>query len=39
MHADNGNIAAATAFTHKLFSQGYSTYDIVNNMYKVLVGL
>lgn len=34
-----GDIHEATIELHILFSQGYSTYDIVNNFYKVLVGL
>lgn len=34
-----GDIHAATLTLHHLFSQGYSTYDIVNNFYKILVGM
>ena len=39
MHAYHRNIDPALRIVHNIFRDGHSTYDIVNTIYKILVGM
>jgi len=39
MHAYHHNISSALRIVHGIFREGHSTYDIVNTIYKIMVGM